>query len=541
MKRKLSFVLVLCMIFTLTPTVFAADGGIPEGTPIYEPGIVMELDFGTFTVLDAGFTKKVELFYTQNTQTVTKNGTTETKVKINEFYHTAKDGFALFVVKGILHNTSRETLSSLDLQPAISNGMKDTIPLVAYPAVPLSGSASSLTGVVTEIEPGSTININFSCTVPNALYFGRADILFAFCGTSLGFQKEVLKSYVSMGFEEADGVLTEDVTALIDENKAAIDENNKEQEIPHIDELTVEDVALEYDSKNQQYNINVKVRNINYPTFEGRHIGSVRVHFRLLDKNGDAVPANRSEIFGYEDLQKGRAGWGPYVMSGSGTHVPIDRAAIDTAYSIIFDSYEIRSTTDSESRSKSIKGTLTNPPVFLIDDILPNRPDAQKVSDSDAVAVEGVSVEFTDALPTDITTNTAYTAGIGRFNYSLKSSETYAAISFTVTNMTKQDIFIGDMDGDFVVELNYDDGFIYSTESNSVHFVQCGREIAVINHDGSRSSRIGDKIALAPLVSADVIMYLPCAKLVATQSERPLVVSFHTTQTGNKQIDIKVR
>ena len=544
MKKPLTVILILCIMLSLCPAASADDWKLPEGTPMFEPGCVMETEFGTFTVLDAGFAKKVEMFYTVNLQTKTTNGESDAKESFNEFYYNAKDGFALFAVKGVLRNTSDSAIKVNDLHPVIRSGNVEELMLDAFAAVPLAGTIAPPPGVEVELSSGESVNIDFACTVPNVLYYGSADIQLEFNGANVGFNKAALMSYDSIGFGELDGVLVEDVTALANGGITGSKQEKKEAEEPHIDELAIEAVALKYDSAHQQYRMNVKIRNINYPSFEGRNIEAVRISFKFLDKEGDAVPANRSDMYNKEfaGLQKGQAGWGPYVLTeGSGTFFPIDRAAVDTAYAITFDSYQFTSTPDADMRHNNIMGKFSNPPVFLIDDIFPNRPDSQVVSGSDAIAVENVTVEFTDTLPSSMKENTAYRAGMKKIDYSIKSSETYAAIHFMITNLTKQDFFIADMHGDFAIELNFNNGFIYSTESNAVHFVQCEKEFAVISHSGSSSTRVGDQIPLSPLVSADVTLYLPCAKLVETMTDKPLVVSFHTTQTGNKQIDVKVR
>lgn len=546
MKRRISFLLTLCMILSFcafgAAPAMAGDWKLPEGTPMYKPGCVMETEFGTFTVLDVGFAKKVELFYSVNTQTITRNGVSETKENRNEFYFTAKDGSAFFVVKGILQNTSASTYNTRELHPLIQYGTGGTVSMDAFPSAPLTGSVAPPPGVEIVLDSGESVEVSFACTFSEESYRENADILFTFGGASLGFRKEELKSYVSMGFGDGDGVPTDDVTALVKETIPAAGQQAEPEE-PHVDELAVEDVAFEYDSKNQRYRMNVKVRNIQYPTFEGLGIKSVRVGFQFLDKNGDAVAVNRSEIPGYEDLRTGQAGWGPYVLTGSGSIYPIDRVTVDTAYSITFTTYEVISTNDAEGRSKRIKGTLSDPPVFILDDIIPGRSDAEAMAGSDAVMVENVSVDFTDKLPAEITGSTAYRAGIQKdFHYTLTDSETYAVIRFSITNMTTKEIELAETGGDFFfVELNFNNGFLYSTKGSKACVMTSGKEIAVMESSGSGSTRIGNAIAIGPLVTYDVTLYLPCAKLVETMTDKPLVVSFHTTQTGDKQIDVKVR
>ena len=537
MKNILASLLALAMLLTLCPIAFAADWSLPEGTPMFEPSCVMNPDFGTFTVLDAGFAKNVELAYTISSWTKTKNGVAEEHNDVKEYYHTAEDGTALFVVKGVLQNTSGETFSTKMIHPEIHFGDDSPFSLDAFPAVQLIGDGTLSPGLVMDLEPDMSINIDFACTVPAKYYHSDADILLSFAGANLGFQRSGLQSYMSMGFEEGDGELTEDVTLLIDEVKAAAEQKKKEAEVPHIDEVNVEGVSLTYDEKRNCYVINAKVRNNGYPTLEDwPTISSVSVRFRFLDSVGDGILSNCDSINNMDTLPglaPGEAAW-----AGGFT---IDVGVVDTAESIIFDSYSVLLRSDSKDYAQSIQGTISNPPIFKLDEIIPGRADAKKLAESDAVAVDNVTVDFADFLPPAVMGSTAYQGGIDKFHYTLTDSETYAVIRFAITNMTTKEIALADIGGDFFIELNFNDGFIYSTKGSKACVLQSNNEIAVMEWSGNKSSRIGDEIVLPPLVTYDVVAYIPCAKLVATMTDKPLVVSFHTTQTGDKQIDVKVR
>ena len=540
MKRNLMFLLVICLLLSsimFSPAAFAEGWSLPEGTPMFGPGCVMKLDFGTFTVLDAGFAKKVELAYTISSWTKTKNGVTEEHNDVNEYYHTAEDGTAFFVTKGVLQNTSGETFSTKNIHPEICFGDGEPFSLDAFPAAQMIGDGTLSPGLVMDLEPGMSINVDFACTVPAEHYHSDADILFSFAGTDLGFQRSGLQSYVSMGFEEGDGELTKDVTLLIDEAKAAAEQKEKAAEAPHIDEVSVEGVSLTYDEKRNCYVISAKVRNNGYPTLtDWPTVSSVSVRFRFLDSAGDGILSNCDSINNMNTLPglaSGEAAW-----AGGFT---IDVGVVDTAESIIFDSYSVLLRSDSKDYAQSIQGTISNPPVFKLDDIIPGRADAKKLAESDAVAVDNVTVDFADFLPPAVMASTAYRGGIDKFHYTLTDSETYAVIRFAVTNMTTKEITLADIGGDFFIELNFNDGFIYSTKGSKACVLQSGNEIAVMEWTGSKSSRIGDAIVLPPLVTYDVVAYIPCAKLVATMTDKPLLVSFHTTQTGDKQLDVKVR
>ncbi len=325
-------------------------------------------------------------------------------------------------------------------------------------------------------------------------------------------------------------------------NNTGAQSDGKNQKNPkdasHVDELSVEGVSLEYDDKRNCYMISAKVRNNQYPVIDGwPTVIMVSVKFRFLDAAGDGLLSNCDAINNMDSLPglaAGEAAWAGGFK--------VDVGVVDTAESIIFDSYEVLLQGDEKSHSQSIKGTFSDPPIFNLDEIIPGRANAKSMAESDAVEVDNVSVDFIDTLPMEIKGSTAFWAGVKEdFNFTLNDSETYAVIQFSITNLTTKEITLADIGGNFFVELKFDDGFIYSTKGSKACVMTSGKELAVIGRAGSKSTRIGDTIALSPLVTYDVTLYLPCAKLVSTQTEKPLVVSFHTTQTGDKQVDVKVR
>ena len=64
-KHFIFFALVWAILILFVPSAsaFASPQHLPEDAVIFEPGVVLETDFGSFTALDAGFTKKaVESF-----------------------------------------------------------------------------------------------------------------------------------------------------------------------------------------------------------------------------------------------------------------------------------------------------------------------------------------------------------------------------------------------------------------------------------------------------------------------------------------------
>lgn len=58
MEKRIVFVLILCVLLSLCPSALAADQALSKEVPVFSGVYTMMLDFGSFTVLEAGFTKK---------------------------------------------------------------------------------------------------------------------------------------------------------------------------------------------------------------------------------------------------------------------------------------------------------------------------------------------------------------------------------------------------------------------------------------------------------------------------------------------------
>ncbi|MBR1566690.1 MAG: hypothetical protein IJ649_08000 [Oscillospiraceae bacterium] len=531
MKRMLSILLVLCAVISLCGAIAAWE--LPAGTPVFAPGCVMKTDFGTFTVLDAGFCKKAQSIIQVSSTGSTINGVSQVTENRNIGYYTAKDGRALFAVTGVLHNSTDTAVTLNTLFPMVSFGTAEPLKLYGYPAVPFGTSEYSF------LAPGADVEIVFAGTAPNAVYFGGMDLMMDFCGGTLGFDRGDLGNYVSMGFTEDDGKPAGDITEMTDGEAPA--PAKTEEEPPHIDELRVEDVALALNDWSQNYSMTVKIRNLNYPNYDGRTIDSIRVKFRFLDESGDALPSNRLDIGGnggFETLEKGQAGWAGYVLSGSGTYWSVDRDAVESAYSIVFDAYEIRFSADASGKNKTIKGTLSDPQVFLMDNILESRKNDPSKKQS-PIAVENVSIDFTREQPERLKESKVYYPTLGAWAApvpELPDSMTYARINFRITNLTKKEVNLADLGDHFAVQLNFDDGFLYSTADESECIYLFGDDYATLAGNTGRG-----ELMAPPLAEMDVTLYLPVAKVVATQTDKSLVVSFLTDYTGKQQIDVPIR
>lgn len=300
-----------------------------------------------------------------------------------------------------------------------------------------------------------------------------------------------------------------------------------------VDVLSVEGVSFKPNTR-ELYDMDICVRNNSFPVLEGRELVNVVVFFNLLDASGNGIPSNRSQIDSFEEfpnLLPGQSCWTTSINQ-------IDKAAVDAADTIVFTAFEFRYGQDANGEWKQIKGTLAEPVSFKIADIIP--------VDEEAFTVENLSVSFTSSLPSDIPGLDAFYPDATELTEELKSglsdSEVYADIRFTITNLMKKEVVLNDLHGDFMIELNYDDGYIFSTDSSKVSVMKCGNKSSSLFHiSQTRTKRLGDEITLPPLSSLDVELFLRCAKVVSTQKDKALVVSFMTSEAGYNKLDVVVR
>ena len=394
MKRLIAFVLTVCMVLSFcvfgSTFALAADWELPAGTPMYTPGCVMETDFGSFTVLDAGFCKKA----TFQTGRTTGN---DNSPLANSFV--AGDGYSLFAVKGCLHNTSDAAIDLEELKPVITYGLEDSKVLQAYVSLALGQEEYST------LLPGNKADVILTTTIPNAVYFGNKDILLSLSGSELGFSRSGLMSYVSLGYEENDGMLTEDVTTISIASLYSVT-TVQEKQIPHIDELTIEDAYLEYNPKatyEYKYRFFVKVR-FNYMIPEGTVDLRCYIWPQFLDQDGTVMPSNGTGIsttstLSYSDLEPGQASWNYEQFN-------INPDKFDVVKSIKLSSYTINYKT--ANGYETIKGIFSEPVIFSIDDLLAGEHPWLKEEKDPTISIDNVSLDYTDSLPASITNSGTY-------------------------------------------------------------------------------------------------------------------------------------
>lgn len=166
----------------------------------------------------------------------------------------------------------------------------------------------------------------------------------------------------------------------------------------------------------------------------------------------------------------------------------------------------------------------------------PPREIGPEVREGSAVTIANVSVAYADALPQSIKSSSTYSVSGFKEEFVLNESQTYAVISFTVTNQTAGEIKIADIHDDFLIELIYDNQYVYSPDSDSWCFFQSGAQTAVVSDMASIGS-----VTLAPLATKGVTVYIPCAKEVSTDVEKYLIVVFTSNYSGYENFEFVIR
>ena len=156
--------------------------------------------------------------------------------------------------------------------------------------------------------------------------------------------------------------------------------------------------------------------------------------------------------------------------------------------------------------------------------------------DGKAATIENVSVEYSNELPRNIKSSTTYSVCGFKDEFVLNESQVYAEIHFTITNKTTSEMKIADIKDNFLVELIYDNQFVYSPDTNSWCFFKAGSQTAVV----SGMASIG-AVTLAPLTTKDVIVYMPCAKEVSTELDNFLIVVFTSNYSGYENYEFIIR
>ena len=532
MRRKITFVLALCMIVTLcavgNPTVYADGWKLPEGTRIYKPGRTMTLDFGTLTILDVGFAKKAQSIIQVNTTTKTVNGVSETTENHRAGYRTAKDGRVLFAFKGLLYNSSDQSITLERLNPTIRFSEEAPTIMYGYPAVPFGRDEYY------SLEPDQDVEIVFACTAPNEMYYGSGDILLEFAGGTFGFERADLGNYNSIGFTPEDGEEAGDLTEVPAVQEEGVIVANQ----PHVDEVQAEDVSLEYDSGKDAYRVHVKLRNLaGYPLIHEKYPDIVTVHVQFIDSardvllNGDfSIMSIGAVSGGYTDLSKGQAGW-------DNSYQFVSKSVLDQAEWICIPSYSFSYIgINSDGSTQDIDGTFTEPLTLAISNILPEKKSTSKEALSRIG--ETVSTDVVEFTLTNVTYGNTLSLDKGDGYYlpttafsglGAGDNNTFVVFDFAVKNISKSKISGTDICGmdsknhSQLYKINYSDGYLYDWGNYAdLHLASIA---GIYNYNPS----------VDPLKTVYFRANIKCVDLIETDVEAPLLLEISLPSSNGRQ------
>lgn len=308
--------------------------------------------------------------------------------------------------------------------------------------------------------------------------------------------------------------------------------------------FAVEDIVYEI-RRDELKNFEVKIRNLTDEKF-------LDLYFRVqaLDTQGDVLAA---WTMGSSDaLEAGQAYW--YYCSNNlfddCTSIE-DAATRAESIRIVFAKIQ----TIKGDPSSWVQYDFRNPPTYRVAELpmrgrnmneviapteatIPTGPRVigPAVCEGQALIIRDVSVEFMDQLPHKVTGCSAYSFSGNKEDFVLNDSQSYAAIHFTITNQTPEDIKLTDLKDYFIAELIYDGSFKYRSNGDNGTFFVSGSQSAVVYDMSSIGS-----VTISPLVTMDVSIYISCARQVAVNTDKILDVVFTTQYTGPETYRFAVR
>lgn len=205
---------------------------------------------------------------------------------------------------------------------------------------------------------------------------------------------------------------------------------------------------------------------------------------------------------------------------GDNTTVAIDEVILSAQNSVKPQHTETEATTEPQE---------TEPPIQTFPGVY--RKDGTGAAEGRAIRIENVSVGFRDQLPDRILkdwNNSHYAEEL-----TLNETQSYAVVSFTATNLTTDTIDLADIGDDFVVQLIYGNGYRYASNSDVWSVFESGATLKRVR----QRSTSGNDISVSPLASADVTVYIPCARKVAEDTASPLTATFIAKYSGNESFE----
>jgi len=566
---------------------------LPKNIQMYVPGTTIETDFGSVTVMDAAFTAKAQIYYTKSSTShkSTVNGkTTESyKETIHPGYISTMDNKMVFALKTVMiNNTSQDIeIQKLSVKATFvenspvyfSKGGNFHISDEAYKILPAGGSSE----------------IILAALLPVDQYLLASQCLLEVGGAKLGFSYDSIQVYNALGFQEGDNTavtIDEVIQAAASsapshsvpaETEAEPTETEPELETsPGVSSktgtskaegraLVIENVALGFREKLPAHILDRFDHSIDKLTLNSSQIyAAVRfsvtnlttetvdladLHDDFLVQlnydNGYLYSTNTDVYSVYESganmkmlRSNGSSGSdisvSPLVTADVTVYIPCARQVAENTDKSLTVSF-ISKYAGSESLEFQFPGrtyhgadqtaesasTYTDPDVVLFSGI--NRKTGTSGAEGRALAIDNVAVGFRKQLPEHILENFDHNAD----KLTLNDTQTYAVIHFTATNLTTDTVDLADLHDDFLVQLNYNNGYRYSTNTDVYAVYESGANMKMVRSNSSS----GNDIAVSPLTSADVVVYIPCAAQVADSPDKPLTASFVSKYSGHESFD----
>lgn len=380
---------------------------LPKNVDIYTPGITVDTDFGTVTIMDAAFCTKAQIYYTKTSRSskTTINGkTTESyEETIHPGYVSTMENKLVFALKTVMTNTTNEDIEIHDISAKVNFTKNNSAYFTKGGNFHISDEAYKI------LPAGGTSEIVLAALVPVDQYLLGSECLLEIGGSKLGFHYDNIHIYNVLGFQDGDNVAV------------SIDE----------------------------------------------------------------------------------------VIQVAASSAPAKVAATEAVQ-------------ETEAAAEESNPDMT-PGVY--------KKTGALAAEGRAFVIENVALGFRHQLPSHILKKFRGNAD----KLTLNDSQLYAVIQFKATNLTTDTVDLADLHDDFMVQMNYNNGFLYSTDSDVYSVFESGANMKMLRS----SSSSGQDISVSPLASADVTVYIPCAKQVAQNTNDPLTVTFISKFSGSESFDFE--
>ena len=149
--------------------------------------------------------------------------------------------------------------------------------------------------------------------------------------------------------------------------------------------------------------------------------------------------------------------------------------------------------------------------------------DEDNTGSDSSISIKYDGYEFCDELPKDMRDKISSWSSEYAKGAELEDGQKYIAISFTLENLSKDKLIIGDSDHNLDIFVDYDDGFLFNTLADSYDtpytYFSDGNEYCA-----SSKACIGE-INILPLTKKTITVYIRCASTMA-ETNAPITALF---------------